>query len=366
MSQQQQQAMAIQPPLSELDTPPVEQKPDEQKEPTLDKNPTNTPPADPAKTPTVEDNQESEEEEPKEGEETETTEEGDVTPEDFWAEVGKLRGDDFKFEFPQDIEDPLAPQAVHHIIKTAEDRAVESFEESMSKRDPRGYAYLLHRANGGDDESFFAQKTEVLPDLETLKGSVDLQQAFYKRALTRKGIDAEDADTLVAKAIEKNKLFGLVEAEHKATQKAQEDQLLQLQKINEENQRRTTGMINKMAATLQERILQNKGLDITIPDAKRAEFLQFVNSALDLDPKTGRWFVSQEITSDNMAQVLGALYYSMVKGNMDEIITNKANQKAVQKFRLKMQSDKTKKSTAPDPDKKTNQKPGVGPAISEL
>lgn len=372
MSQQQQQP-GIQPSLADLDKPAEQKQPDN---PTTtatetEKTPVTTPSPNPQKeeekaTEVAETTPTATQGDTDEGNESGDDQQGDITsPEEFYAEIAKLRGDDLKFEFPQDI-DALTPAGVHHAIRKAEEKAIERWEETLQREDARAYSYMLHRASGGDDESFFAKKTEVLPEIDVLKNSVDLQQAFYKRVLTAKDILPEQADLIIKDAIDKNKLFGLVETAHKSIADAQKNQLDELMKLSEENQKRENQLVNKMGAVLQEHILQNKGMNITIPDARRSEFLQYVNNLMFLDRDTGRWFVNQEITQENMAQVLSALYYMHVKGNMDDIITNKADQKNVQKVRLKMQSDKTKKATTTDPTKKTNEKPGIQPALSEL
>lgn len=289
-----------------------------------------------------------------------------TTPEEFWGSVSKLRGDDLRFEFPAEITDPLTPEAVHHAIRLSEDRAIDRWEEDLQRRDARAYSYMLHRARGGDDDTFFADKTQVLPDLETLKGSVDLQQAFYKRSLTSKGILPEQADLIIKDAIDKQKLFGLVQTEHQNQDQLQKDQLEELKRITEQNQQRETQLINKLGTTLQERILQNKNMPITIPDAKRAEFLQFVNNLVVLNRETGKFSIEYELNNDNLSDVLSALYYMKVKGNLADIIVNKANQQNVQSLKLRMQKDKVKKSSAPDPNKQKNDKPGIRTPLSDL
>lgn len=371
MSQQQQPNPGIQPSLAELDNPvdpqplvPADPKPSA--EDALIKNPTNTPspqdppPADPKPDPTKPDPNTSAD--PIEGNEDDDT---PADPLAFWGEVSKLRGDGLTWQFPEEV-DPLTPQGIHHAIQIATDKELEVFEENMMKQDPRAYAYMLHRANGGSDEDFFAQKTEVLPELDVLKGSVDLQQAFYKRSLTRKGILPDQADLIIKDAVEKNKLSGLVEAEHKLQGDQQAGQLQELMRLNDENQKREQQQIQRMGTMLQERIIENKGLGITIPDAKRGGFLQFVNNMVVLDRQSGKWFINQELSQDNMTQVLESLYYMHVKGNMDDIISNRANQKNTQKIKLKMQSDKTKQSSQVDPNKQTNEKAGVQRPISEI
>lgn len=291
-------------------------------------------------------------------------EEEEEDPMLFYAEVSKLRGDNFEWQFPEGI-DPTTPQGLHHAIGQVVNKELDIFEENLQKGDPRAYAYMLHRSHGGSDEDFFKVKTEVLPEWETLKGSVDLQQQFYKRVLTRKDILPDQAEMIVKDAIEKNKLPALVEIEYNRMKKQDEDQAREMLRISEQNQKREQQIIQKMGTTLQEKIIQNKGLDIIIPDTKRSEFLEFMNSLMHLDNQTGRWFLQQEITSENMNQIIEAMYFLKVGGNLNEIISNRAKEENTKALKLRLKSDKTPKSTVVDP-RNIQNKPGVQPALSEL
>lgn len=282
----------------------------------------------------------------------------------FYGEVTKLRGDGLPWKFPDDI-DPLSPAGVHYAIQQAVNHDMDIFERNLQAADPRGYAYLLHRSNGGTDEEFFQEKTEVLPDLDVLKGSVDSQQAFYKRALGRKGISGAHADLIIKDAVEKNALFGLVEAEHGEMKTRQDHQLKEIQRIDTEMQQRQEQAIQQMGNILKKRIIENEGLGITIPDAKRGDFLRFVNEKMMYDKESGRFYVQQEISNDNFAHILESLYFQSVKGNMDDIIRKTANTKVAKQMRLRMNQDKPK-STQVDPNRTNNSKPGIQPALSEL
>src|ERR1044072_7188391 len=111
MSQQQQQSTQPQvfPSLADLDKktevqsqnqPPAEEKKEE-----------TDPNAPPATDPKPEEVKPQEEEEVEETEET--NEEEEASPEAFYEEVSKLRGDGFQFKFPEGI-DPTTPAGVHH------------------------------------------------------------------------------------------------------------------------------------------------------------------------------------------------------------------------------------------------------------
>lgn len=383
MSQQQQTNPNIKPSLADLDKPAADVNP-------KDTPPTSTPTATP--TPVTEDKNPTEvkpavdpieqarqaeaaaaaaaaeaakKNEKPEGTEPEGDEDSEYDPMEIWQTVSKLRGDELKWEFPQGVE-PDSPEAIHHAMQQIEDHSIDKFEQHLQRAYPRAYSYLLHISNGGTDEEFFQVKTEPVPDLEALKTSVDSQRAFYKRALQRRGITEEHADLIIKDAIEKNKLTALVESEHTEMKTMQERQMQELMEADKRNQEKQQRDIANMGRTLQEYILENKNLNITIPDAKRGEFLQFVNSIMAYDKTTGGFFVNQEISKENLGLVLEALYYMNVKGNMSEIITKKAQDENAKRLRIRMQKDKKQGSTQTSQQSSTNSKPGVMPALSEL
>jgi hypothetical protein len=292
-------------------------------------------------------------------------EEGDVDPVEIFNQVSKLRGDEFQFKFPEGV-DPATPEGIHSAMQQVVDHELDQFEKEIQQGDPRAYSYMLHRANGGSDEDFFRNKTEVLPEWEVLKDSVDLQQAFYKRSLTRKGILPDQADLIIKDAIDKNRLAGLVETEYKDTQSKEKAQMEQLLELDKQRQQREQQTINRMGVILRERILENKNLNITIPDTKRTEFLKFVSDTMVLDRETGKWYINQEVNDNNIGKLIESLYYLNVEGKLEDIIKKKADQTTVKKLKMRMQSEKVKPKTSEDPNNKQNNKTGVHPAVSEL
>src|ERR1044072_1014505 len=363
-TQQQPPAPQVFPSLAELDKKPEVQPQDsdpaEEKKGETDPN---TPPADPNKLPVEGEKKPEEVQEGEETEENEEEQEEETNPQAFYDEVSKLRGDNFQFKFPEGV-DPTTPAGVHHAFTQLLDYEFERFEQDLMRRDARAYAYMLHRDNGGNDEDFFATKTEVLPEWEVLKNSVDLQQAFYRRALARKEVSPKVIDVIIKDAIEKNELEAAVEGEYNRMKKLDEDQAKKLLQINQENEAKKTQMINAMGSLLKEKIIDNKGLGITIPDAKRGSFLQFVNQLVHLDPQTGQWYIQQALTNENINALLESMYYLSVGGNMNEIISNRAKAENTKQLRLNMGKDKKKTSTQPNPNKA--EKPGVQPALSTL
>jgi len=113
---------------------------------------------------------------------------GDDGEEDFYAVVDTLRGDKFGegLEYPEGVE-PTSPEGVVFREQALEQAAMDRFEADLKDRDPRGYAYLLHRQNGGSDKDFYENNSFVLPALEDLKDSVDLQRQVYTEGLIALG-----------------------------------------------------------------------------------------------------------------------------------------------------------------------------------
>jgi hypothetical protein len=362
---QQQQKPGVLPSLADLDKPPVNPQQQSNLPPVPSPTPEPKPEGDDQKEPadinvdTEGDNQNTD------SDNTDAGEEGDVDPVEIFNQVSKLRGDEFQFKFPEGV-DPATPEGIHSAMQQVVDHELDQFEKEIQQGDPRAYSYMLHRANGGSDEDFFRNKTEVLPEWEVLKDSVDLQQAFYKRSLTRKGILPDQADLIIKDAIDKNRLAGLVETEYKDTQSKEKAQMEQLLELDKQRQQREQQTINRMGVILRERILENKNLNITIPDTKRSEFLKFVSDTMVLDRETGKWYINQEVNDNNIGKLIESLYYLNVEGKLEDIIKKKADQTTVQKLKMRMKSEKVKPKTSEDPNNKQNNKTGVHPAVSEL
>lgn len=290
----------------------------------------------------------------------------DDAPEDplaFYQEVNKLTGVERKWEFPEGI-DPMSPQGVHHAFKEIEKDALDNWERFLQQTNPRAYAYLLHSENGGSDEEFFARKTETLPDWELLKDSVDLQSKFYTRILTSKGLDEDHIKLLVKDAQDKKKLLPLVEAEYKKSQREQQEMIDRLQQESERQEKVRQQDVNQTASRLRSHILENKDLNIVIPDAKRAEFLQFVSDRVSYDKSSRKMFIEQEL-GENTPRVLEALFFLFSGGDLSQLIAAKAKDQTAARMRLGFKKEKPVGSKEGPPRDK-DIKPGVRPPISTL
>lgn len=272
-------------------------------------------------------------EEPKEGEEPgeEEGEPGEDDPLAFYTAVDQLTGTPVTVDYGE--VDPLSPEGVALRDKAVRQDEVSRFENHLKTNDPRSYAYFLHRSAGGDDESFFAQKTVALPDEATFQNSVEAQTSLYRKALIDRGVDEDIADASVAKAIKDNTL-GLKAAQ--VYKNIRESQARELVEAEEAAARQEAEFVQKCDATINtlNSNIDNGSMKFIVPDAKKVEFKQFVKDSLRHED--GKFYAVSEITGTPQ-NVLEALYFQYIKGDLKSLIEKRAETKAVQRLKLGVQ-----------------------------
>lgn len=298
--------------------------------------------------------------------ENESTEddEVEVTSETYYAEVNKLAGVEREWKFPDGV-DPLTPAGTLHVFNMGKSQGADEFEEFLAKTNPRGYAFLLHSENGRPEEEFFQKKTTTLPEWDVLKDSVDLQAKFYRNILINRGLDDEQADMLVKSAQDKKKLALTVETEYKAIEKEQHKTIEDLRKESEQREKIQAQDINTMGTKLRSYILENKDLNIIIPEAKRTEFLNYSSAMMAYDNRTRKFIIEKEV-GDDLPRVLEGLYFIFSGGDLSQLITNKAKQVQADKMRLVMRQEKNKTGKTGPATTTATDKKGVNTPISQL
>lgn len=261
----------------------------------------------------------------------EAAEEGTVDPKEFFEAVDQLTGEPVAVEYGE--VDPLSPEGVAIRDKAIRKDEVVKFENHLKAQDPRAYAYFLHRSEGGDDESFFAQKTVSLPDEEFFKNSVESQSKLYKQSLIDRGVDEDIADSAVAKAIKDNTLTEKSTRAYNDIRTSQEQQLKQMeaeaQKEREVFQKECDLVLDNLNGTI-----DSGSMKFIVPDAKKPEFKEFVRNSLRHEDN--KFYAVTEIGS-NPKNVLESLYFQYIKGDLSALIEKRAETKTVQRLKLGVQ-----------------------------
>jgi hypothetical protein len=340
-------------------TPPTQIVP-EKKDPVLTPAPPETPPADPvltdeqkaaaaavrldelkAKDPATLTAEEKTELEAAAADEDPGDDEGD-----FWEDVDKLRGEKIEIDWSKHIDgegnpvDPLSPAGVLIREKHVAQLEVAKFEESLEKSDPRGYAYLLHRQAGGTDEDFFSKKTITLPEYEAFKESVDLQQKVYRDDLLRKGLDPDQVKLLVEQAVKDKKILELADKAYKQTETAQQQEIDRLAKQLEEQNATYENSVKQLTTMLNEEISSNSSMKLLVPDAKKADFNNFVRK--HIQAIDGSFYAVQQIDPKTLSRILDGLYLQFVNGDISGLIQRAAATQNTNRLKRAIQSTRDK------------------------
>lgn len=261
-----------------------------------------------------------------------------------WDEVDKLRGEPIKVEYKnaQGTEvHPNSPEGILIRERAIEDQAVARFEEHLATNDPRGYEYILHRQAGGTDEEFFSRKTVNLPPLEEFKTSVDLQVKVYSESLRIKGVPEKQIKMIVDAAVKDKEIEGLATTAYTEVQTNQDNEIKRLNVQAAQQREQYTRQVKALDKMLVEEINTGGGMKITIPDAKKLPFTDFVKALVQHDPESGQFFIGQAIDPKSMPRLLEALYLQFTNGNLGDLIAREAtSQMGVRLRRIVKQADK--------------------------
>lgn len=249
---------------------------------------------------------------------------------DFFEEVDKITGRKYEITYPEGVEADT-PAGVAHRENVIRENAQIEFERHLQTTDPRGYAYLLHRAAGRPDEEFFGNNTGfVLPTVEEMDASADLQKSVYTYSLKAAGRDQDEIDALVESAIKANKLKDRATAAWNAVDTDQKQQLELLQKEKETKDREFETSVTNFTRMLSNVI--EKEMGFVVADTNKKEFEKYVLDNVRYD--NGKFFVVQELGQE-LKTTVEALFLQYKKGDLSTIVTRKAKTEAAQRLKLK-------------------------------
>lgn len=256
----------------------------------------------------------------------------DDDPAKFYEEVAKISGMPIAVEYPAGM-DPLSPPGVAHRDFIVRDLAIQEFDHYLEKKDPRSYAYMLHREAGGSDEEFMGGSTGYsLPELSTLDESADAQAAIYKHDLLSKGLDEDVVAAIVDKAIKDNKLKALATASYNSIKKGQDDMLKSMQDREKQRTQEVNNAVVEMKNIITETIKSN--LKFQIPEASQPEFEKYVLENMQYDDSTKSFMLVQPVKKETLTNILNAMFFQFKGADLKNLVEKQAATKAAQRLRL--------------------------------
>ena len=276
--------------------------------PTEDPADPNTPPADPP-----------EGDDPPAGDDGE----GDVqVPEEFYATLDGLYGEDINANIDYGENDPLSPQGVFIRENYVAEKRVAAFEENLKQADPRGYAYLLHRQTGGSDEEFFAKPSTVLPDLQAVKDSVDLQRKVLQQVLLSRGNTEKQTERLIAGAIEDGQLAIEAETAYIEIKQRENDDFARADTLNKQQIAKQEKDLSELDTVVNSVITSGDGLKLVIPEADKQRFAQSFKNLVHYD--NGEFFLLKPLSEKNLSKVMEAELFEYLGGDLKKLVERKA------------------------------------------
>lgn len=263
----------------------------------------------------------------------------------LWQDVDKMWGAPLEVVYKnpegQDIH-PNTPEGIFAREKAVEKRAIERMDSFLETRDPRSYAYMLHRQAGGSDEDFFAQKTVTLPEYEKFKESVDLKTRVVTESLRLKGVPDNIIKLTIEDAVKNNTLDPLAEKEYRETEKREKDEITRLSNAQKQDQEVFSRSVQALDRSLEEEMAS--GMRVIVPDAKKVDFAKFVRERIEWDG--ARFVIAQPIEIKSLPRQLDALYFQFAQGNLSELVMRQAQTQNVK--RLQRHVDKSKDGSPSD------------------
>lgn len=264
--------------------------------------------------------------------------------EDFYSVVDTLRGDELstKITYPEGV-DPTSPEGVVIREKFIEELGAINFEEELKKNDPRGYAYLLHRQNGGDDDTFFAKQSYALPDLDAVEDSVDLQRQVYTQSLLSKGNSPKQAAALVELAIKEGELSAEAKAAYTEMKDREAKEFEEINKKTEERNRKQKDDITSFGTMVATEIEKGENLKFVIPEADKPKFLQAVKDNIMYE--NGQFYIVKPVNKENLSETLQTELFGYLKGDLKKLIERQAKTLQAKKLSLQASSKNAPKNT---------------------
>lgn len=259
-----------------------------------------------------------------------TDDDTELTPEEFLGQVGAARGIEGYDKIDYGDVDPLSVEGFRIREELLEARAVKEFDDGLRAKDPRAYAYFLHRENGGSDEEFFQVKSFVLPTLESIEESVDLQRTVYAEALKAKGNSDKQVQVLLKAAVDGGELKDEAKAAWTEINARDKELANSTARQHETNTKRQKADMENFSSMIGQVIKEGKDFNFTVPEADKARFEASFKQNLYYD--NGDFYIMKVITRDNLPKLMETELFGFVEGKLGSMIEKQATSLSARRF----------------------------------
>lgn len=272
-------------------------------------------------------------------------EETELTVEDFYKQVDALHGVDIFSQVQYGEIEPMSAEGVKLRDDYIAVRAEQAFEESIKDSDPRAYAYLLHRQNGGSDEDFFQVKSFVLPAMDKLEESVDLQRTVYSEALKAKGSTDKQIATLLKASIDSKELLDDAKAAWKEISDRDKDIAAKASTAHAATVKQHQADLQTLSTAVNQVLTTGKDFGFQVADTDKAAFEQAFKDSVYYE--NGQFWLMKPITSATLPKIMETELFGHLGAKLDKMIEKKAQTVSAQRFINKAKAGEAKPKGAP-------------------
>lgn len=269
----------------------------------------------------------------------------ELTVEDFYKQVDALHGQDIFGQIQYGETDPMSPEGVKMRDDYIAAKAADDLEKQIAAADPRAYAYLLHRQNGGSDDDFFQIKSFVLPAMDKLEESVDLQRTVYSEALKAKGSTEKQIATLLKASIDSKELLDDAKAAWKEISDRDKDIATKASKAHAETVKQHNTDLQMLSSAVNQVLTNSNDFGYQVPDTDKAAFEQAFKDSVYYE--NGQFWLMKPITTATLPKIMETELFGHLGGKLGKMIEKKAQTVSAQRFITKAKAGEAKPKGAP-------------------
>lgn len=258
----------------------------------------------------------------------------------FFSSVEAITGDAISGGYDNTAE------GIAGYITAAKEKAVNDTFNRIQADDPRAYAYLVHRVNGGSDSDFFAAAGNAnLPTIAQVRSNPAVQEAVVRNFYMERGLGQYEADLLVKAALDDDKLAASAEGilNQQIVNEANRSTAYLAQEAS--NQEATDAAIYQSAQYITSVVSKGDLNGWTIPKQEHNAFLDYIDQRFDY--VGGKAYLKIELSDENLNKELQSQYLAYKNGNLTDLVNRQVKTSNVARLKLKV-ADASKTSKGPN------------------
>ena len=170
----------------------------------------------------------------------------------------------------------------------------------------------------------------VLPPLQEVKDSIDLQRRIYKQALESRGNSEKQVTALLKISVDAGELEADAEQAWTEIKARETAEFEKADKNNTDRLTREKYELNAMDGVINSTIASAENLKFVIPDADKAGFSQAFKNLIHYED--GNFYLLKPLTKETIGQNLEAELFQYLGGDLTKLVERKATTVSSSRF----------------------------------